>query len=238
MPTAYLSKKSKEQPKDVVFPYTLELAATAFNMAQVDDHVATLTPINEAQVAFAGRSNVGKSSLLNALAGRKNLARISSTPGKTRSVNFYRVLPDGFTLTDLPGYGYAKCSQTERQFWARLIEHYVSNSPGLRGLTLLLDCRLDPQKLDRDLADYAQNRGIPLIPVLTKADKCTQVEQAHRRKQWGVLLGGQLPHVVSSEKRRGLAPLWDAIVKLVNPAGESTPKGLSLPDTTDSSGGE
>lgn len=214
MSSPHLSKKSKEQPKDVVFPYTLELAATAFNMAQVDDHVATLTPVNEAQIAFAGRSNVGKSSLLNALAGRKNLARISSTPGKTRSVNFYRVLPNGFTLTDLPGYGYAKCSQTERQFWAKLIEHYVTTSPGLRGLTLLLDCRLEPQKLDRDLADYARNRGISLLPVLTKADKCTQLEQATRCRQWGVLLDGQLPLVVSSEKRRGLAPLWDAIIKM------------------------
>lgn len=215
MSSLHLSKNSKEQPKDVVFPYTLELSATAFNLAQVDDHVATLTPVNEAQIAFAGRSNVGKSSLLNALAGRKNLARISSTPGKTRSVNFYRVMPTGFTLTDLPGYGYAKCSQGERQFWAKLIEHYVTTSPGLRGLTLLLDCRLEPQKLDRELADYARNRGIPLLPVLTKADKCTQVEQSTRRKQWGVILDGHLPLVVSSEKRRGLGPLWDAIIKLV-----------------------
>lgn len=215
-PQKLAASNPRLQAKDQVFPYTLELGATAFNDRQVDDHVAILTAAQEPQIAFAGRSNVGKSSLLNALAGRKNLARTSSTPGKTRSVNFYRVEPGPFTLTDLPGYGYARCSQGERAFWGKLIEHYLSSTPHLRGLALLLDCRLDPQKLDRDLADYARTKGVPLLPVLTKADKCTQNEQSARRKQWTTLLDGQAPLVVSSSTRRGIAALWDAVMELIN----------------------
>ena len=138
----------------------------------------------EAQIALAGRSNVGKSSLVNALARRKQLAKISATPGKTRSINFYRVAPDGFSLVDLPGYGYAKCSQEERKSWAKLIEYYLTNTPTLKALALLLDCRIPPQALDRDLADFARGHGIPLLPVLTKADKCTQVERSKRQRLW------------------------------------------------------
>lgn len=210
-----MSTPPRPDTKDQTFPYTLELGATAFNPKQVDDYVAVLTAASDPQIAFAGRSNVGKSSLLNALGGRKNLARISATPGKTRSVNFYRVTPGPFVLTDLPGYGYARCSQTERLFWSRLIEHYLSTTPDLKGLALLLDCRLDPQKLDRDLADYARSRNIPLIPVLTKADKCTRNDQANRRRQWANLLDGQAPLVVSSTTRSGIAELWAAIAAMV-----------------------
>lgn len=191
--------------------YELTLEATAFNAAQVDVHVAVLAERDEAQIAFAGRSNVGKSSLLNALAGRKNLARTSSTPGKTRSVNFYHVTPGDYTLTDLPGYGYARCSQGERQFWAKLINHYLTTAPGLRGLGLLLDCRHDPQRLDRDLADYAREHGITILPILTKADKCTQAEQATRCKQWAAILDGVTPYVVSAVSHRGTEALRVAI---------------------------
>ena len=161
-------------------PPTLTLEATTFNKPQ----------LQEAQIALAGRSNVGKSSLVNALARRKQLAKISATPGKTRSINFYRVAPDGFSLVDLPGYGYAKCSQEERKSWAKLIEYYLTNTPTLKALALLLDCRIPPQALDRDLADFARGHGIPLLPVLTKADKCTQVERSKRQQEWSRLLKG------------------------------------------------
>lgn len=204
----------KKHVEDLNIPttrYELELEVTAFNAPQVDVHLAVLAERVEAQIAFAGRSNVGKSSLLNALGGRKNLARISSTPGKTRSVNFYHVTPGDYTLADLPGYGYARCSQGERQSWAKLINHYLTTAPGLRGLALLLDCRLDPQQLDRDLANYARDHGITLMPILTKADKCTQTEQATRRKQWAAILDGVAPHVVSAVNRRGIEALRVAI---------------------------
>jgi len=155
-------------------PPTLTLEATTFNKPQLQEQLSVLEQRQEAQIALAGRSNVGKSSLVNALARRKQLAKISATPGKTRSINFYRVAPDGFSLVDLPGYGYAKCSQEERKSWAKLIEYYLTNTPTLKALALLLDCRIPPQALDRDLADFARGHGIPLLPVLTKADKCTQ----------------------------------------------------------------
>ena len=190
------------------FPYderdspTLTLEATTFNKPQLQEQLSVLEQRQEAQIALAGRSNVGKSSLVNALARRKQLAKISATPGKTRSINFYRVAPDGFSLVDLPGYGYAKCSQEERKSWAKLIEYYLTNTPTLKALALLLDCRIPPQALDRDLADFARGHGIPLLPVLTKADKCTQVERSKRQQEWSRLLNGIMPLPVSSKDFR------------------------------------
>ena len=145
-------------------PPTLTLEATTFNKPQLQEPLSVLEQRQEAQIALAGRSNVGKSSLVNALARRKQLAKISATPGKTRSINFYRVAPDGFSLVDLPGYGYAKCSQEERKSWAKLIENYLTNTPTLKALALLLDCRIPPQALDRDLADFARGTASRFCP--------------------------------------------------------------------------
>ena len=173
--------------------------------------VYTLTQLPATQlphIAFAGRSNVGKSSLINALAGRKNLAKVSSTPGKTRSLNFYRAPDDALYLVDLPGYGYARCSKTEQTNFARLIEGYLIKNTALRALVLLLDCRLAPQKLDMDLAAFAGQQGIPLLPVLTKADKCTLQARAQRQRHWAVLLDGRPPLLCSAAKGIGVEELW------------------------------
>ena len=188
----------------------LSLEATTFNREQLRAQLALLEEHGIAQIALAGRSNVGKSSLVNALARRKQLAKISATPGKTRSINFYRVDPDGFFVVDLPGYGYARCSQEERKSWAKLIESYLTECSQLKALALLLDCRLSPQALDRELADFARGHGITVLPVLTKADKCTQNERAKRQKEWSLLLGGVMPLVVSSKEMRGIDTLWKA----------------------------
>ncbi len=188
------------------FSVNLRLEATTFNAQQLDDHLDTLKNHDDAQVAFAGRSNVGKSSLINALAGRKGLATTSSTPGKTRSVNFYRA--PGFVLADLPGYGYARCSQQERAAWAKLIDHYFRTARNLRAVVLLLDCRLTPQRLDRELADYALARNLPLLLVLTKIDKCKQTVIAERCHEWARLANGVVPLTVSSVTRRGIESLW------------------------------
>ena len=163
---------------------TLTLESTVYTLQQLLD-------VPEAQVALAGRSNVGKSSLINALAVRKKLAKVSATPGKTRSINFYRVQPHNFFLVDLPGYGYARASHSERRSWAALLEKYLSTCKNLRALALLLDSRLPPQKLDLELAGFARSCGLPLLPILTKADKCNQRERAaggmgrDRRRQTG-----------------------------------------------------
>ena len=188
-------------------PPRLILEHTVFTLAQLP---ATRLP----QIALAGRSNVGKSSLVNALAGQKNLAKVSATPGKTRSLNFYRAPDDAFYLVDLPGYGYARCSKAEQALFSRLIEAYLVKNTTLQALVLLLDCRLEAQKLDTELAGFAGQQGIPLLPVLTKADKCAQRERIQRQKHWTVLLGGQTPLLCSATKGFGVEELWDALRQL------------------------
>lgn len=166
--------------------------------------------VEEAQIALAGRSNVGKSSLINALAARKNLAKTSATPGKTRSINFYKVIPCDYYLVDLPGYGYARASHEEQKIWANVLEFYLDSSKKLKTLALLLDCRLPPQKIDLGMVEYARASGIPLLPVLTKADKCTQKERKQKQEEWQTILGTK-PLLVSSRKRQDLEKLWLAL---------------------------
>ncbi len=192
---------------------TLVLDVTAYTKDQILRTVSdtdTETHIIP-HIALAGRSNVGKSSLINALAGRKSLAKISATPGKTRSLNFYRVTPEGFYLVDLPGYGYARCSKQERNAWGKLMQEYLTTSHELCALALLLDCRLPPQKLDRQLADFAIAHHIPILPILTKADKCKQKERAERQNEWARILNGTKPLITSSSQGLGVAQLWDRL---------------------------
>ena len=161
------------------------------------------------QLALAGRSNVGKSSLLNKLTGRKNLAKISSTPGKTRSLNFYRVSPEEFYLVDLPGYGYARCSKTEREKWATLINRYLKNNPRLFGVVALLDSRLPPQALDIELITYIRAQGMDVFPVMTKADKCKQPVRSANQVAWQRLLGTEKPPLlISSHSGMNIDKLW------------------------------
>ena len=190
-------------------PLVLELIATLYTPEQLGRIVGS-----HPQIALAGRSNVGKSSLINALANRKNLAKVSSEPGKTRSVNLFRVLPDGFCLTDLPGYGYARQSKEERRSWAVLLENYLENTPSLKALALLIDCRIPQQESDRSMAEYARAKGIPLIGVLTKTDKCIKREIALQQTAWEKILG-EKPLPVSAAKRSGLDSLWERLRKAV-----------------------
>ena len=178
----------------------LILEATAYTIDQ-------LIHRNVPQIALAGRSNVGKSSLINALARRRALAKVSATPGKTRSVNYYRVSPYDFCLVDLPGYGHA-----EREEWARLLERYLKECQQLRSLILLIDSRLEPQKLDLQLAGYAKSIGLHILPVLTKADKCRQRDISLRQNEWEKILGVR-PLPTSSAKKPGLRNLWRAILR-------------------------
>lgn len=187
---------------------SLTLMATAFSFDQ-------LLSLEAPQVALAGRSNVGKSSLINALAGRKQLAKTSSTPGKTRSINYYAINNGNTFLVDLPGYGYAKCSQEERNRWAKLLEKYFQSCPGLRALALLIDSRLTPQLLDVQLAQYATSLGLRVLPVMTKADKCTRKELHQCRKAWAEILGHNEIIVTSAGKRQGVDALWQEVLALL-----------------------
>ncbi len=189
--------------------YKLKLEKTAYTPSQ-------LSGLDLPQIALAGRSNVGKSSLINALGDRKKLAKISSTPGKTRSVNFYLVEPVNFYLVDLPGYGYARCPKTEREKWGLLIQKYLEDNPRLKAVVLLLDSRLEPQVLDLELAQYVSSLNLDLIPVLTKADKCKQNKLNRIRNTWTQVLGLTHPPVVFSSKTGlGKDRLWERMIQKV-----------------------
>lgn len=125
------------------------------------------------EVALAGRSNVGKSSLINRLGNRRNLARISSSPGKTRTINFY-ILEELLMLVDLPGYGYAKVSQRERQNWADMINNYLNNRQNLGGIIQLVDLRHPPSALDLQMATWIKESQLPFLIVATKSDKLSR----------------------------------------------------------------
>ena len=122
------------------------------------------------EIAFAGRSNVGKSSLLNKLVRRKAFARVSRTPGRTREINFFQV-NDQLVLADLPGYGYARVAHEQRDTWRPLIEGYLTGSEQLHGVVQLLDARRDPSNEDRIMLDFLSDLGVPTVIVVTKIDK-------------------------------------------------------------------
>ena len=187
---------------------TLSLEATAFTLGQL---ICPEAP----QAALAGRSNVGKSSLVNALASRKALAKTSATPGKTRSINYFRIDGTPGYLVDLPGYGYARCSQAERNKWAELTQRYLTGTPGLRAVILLLDSRLLPQQLDMELLAFASALSLRVVPVLTKADKCSKKELDACRRAWSPLLGNSAMIASSARKRTGLPELWRTVLDIL-----------------------
>ena len=135
------------------------------------------------EVVFSGRSNVGKSTLINTLLRRKLLARTSATPGKTATINFYKL--DTLRLVDLPGYGYAKISDSERRRWGQLIEGFFADeSRDLRLVVQLLDIRHAPSADDRQMIEYLTERELPFLVVLTKADKLSKTERARQLEQF------------------------------------------------------
>lgn len=140
------------------------------------------------EIAFAGRSNVGKSSLLNKLFNRKSLARVSSVPGKTATINFYKV--DSVRFVDLPGYGYAKVSKGEKRRWAQLLESYFNSGRDIRLVVLLIDIRHKPTEDDSIMINYLNEMNYPYIVVLTKSDKLNKTEYAEKLKNMSEELGG------------------------------------------------
>jgi GTP-binding protein len=169
------------------------------------------------EVAFAGRSNVGKSSLLNRLIHRKKFARVSNTPGRTREVNFFKV-NDAFVLVDLPGYGYARISKEKRAEWKPLIESYLRNSTQLRGIVQLLDARHDPTNDDIQMLDFLSEIGVPTVVVLTKIDKLRPSERKKRITDISASLGLDEDQVVpfsavTGEGRNDLAEAMNGLLE-------------------------
>ncbi|HEX6599693.1 MAG TPA: ribosome biogenesis GTP-binding protein YihA/YsxC [Gemmatimonadaceae bacterium] len=174
-------------------------------------------PQNELpEVAFAGRSNVGKSSLLNKLVRRKAFARVSNTPGRTREINFFKV-NDQFVLADLPGYGYARISKERKAEWRPLIEGYLRRSAALRGVVQLLDVRHDPTGDDRQMLDFLAELETPTVVVLTKVDKLTPKAAAKRVQEIGELLRLDADQMIpfSAVTGAGRDELAEALVSLV-----------------------
>ncbi len=155
------------------------------------------------EIAFAGRSNVGKSSLLNSLVRRKAFARVSRTPGRTREVNFFAVNRQ-FILVDLPGYGYARVSKTARAEWRPLIEDYLRTSAQLRGLVQLLDARHDPTDDDMGMLHFLADVGVPTIVVLTKMDKLGKTEGAARVRAIASHIGTEDEQVIPFSAPTGM----------------------------------
>lgn len=169
------------------------------------------------EVAFLGRSNVGKSSLLNQLAGVKGLARVSSEPGRTRLVNFFR-LGDDLCLSDLPGYGYAKVPEVMRRGWERLVVSYLEGREALALCVFLVDARHDPTSGDLTLRGYLDHQQIPYLLVATKADKLGRGELSRRLDQLRNGIGHAALEVaaVSSKTGAGVEGLWRTIRAAVN----------------------
>lgn len=143
-------------------------------------------PESPAEVAFVGRSNVGKSSLVNALANRKQLARVSNTPGRTQLINVFEVesaRPDRGTMVDLPGYGFAKAAKSVKRDWPQMIEGYLLERESLAMVFVLVDGAIGPTKLDVQMLDWLRYHGVPHTVVATKADKVKSSKRAGRRKE-------------------------------------------------------
>ena len=169
------------------------------------------------EIAFAGRSNVGKSSLINGLVNRKSLARTSSQPGKTQTINFYNI-NDSMFLVDLPGYGYAKTSESEKQKWGAMIERYLHSSKNLKAVFLLVDIRHEPNANDHQMYDWIVQNGFQPIIICTKLDKLkrSQVPKALKVIREGLALPGDtviLPY--SSLTKQGREEIWEKIDELI-----------------------
>ena len=187
------------------------------------DSVSALPPAGLPEVAFAGRSNVGKSSLVNALTGRKTLARTSHTPGRTQQLNFFN-LAERLVLVDMPGYGYAKVSRERRESWDHLVRGYLRARVPLRCVFLLVDARHGLKESDEEMLCFCDEAAVSVRIVLTKLDKATQVDvtvsriEAHLKKH-----PAAFPHVflTSVMKDMGIADLRAQIIALTQGQGDS-----------------
>lgn len=177
-----------------------------------------LPDMGQPEIAFAGKSNVGKSSLINGLINRKSLARTSSQPGKTQTINFYHV-NDTMYLVDLPGYGYAKVSEEIKAKWGQMIERYLNTSPMLKAVFLLIDIRHEPSANDRNMYDWIIHNGFQPIIIATKLDKIkrSQVQKQVKLIRTGLDVVEGTPIIpFSAETKQGREEIWELIEEFCN----------------------
>ena len=172
------------------------------------------------EVAFVGRSNVGKSSAINTLLNRRSLARVSQNPGKTRTINFYKINEE-FYFVDLPGYGYAKTAKTERQHWGTVMQEYFENSQDLRHILLLLDIRHEAKEDDILMYKYAVHYNIPVTIIATKSDKISRgaIQKTFSMMRNKLDYHGEKILPISSLKKTGKDEIWNHIVNIFEQDG-------------------
>ncbi len=168
------------------------------------------------EIAFAGRSNVGKSSLINTLVNRKRLVKTSSTPGRTQLINFFNI-NEAFSFVDIPGYGYAKVPAAVKKNWGPMIETYITTRKTLKGVVLIMDIRRKPGPEEMNMLDWLNHYDIPSIPVLTKSDKFSKTKQQIQRKEIANTLSADKDNLIlfSAKSRQGKEKVWDAVKKLI-----------------------
>lgn len=183
------------------------------NLETVCGITSVLPQNTKPEIAFAGKSNVGKSSLINALMNRKSYARISATPGKTQTINFYNINEEMY-LVDLPGYGYAKVSEEEKQKWGQLIEKYLHGSSQLKAVFLLIDIRHDPSANDKMMYDWVVAQGYQPIIIATKLDKIkrSQIDKHLKTLRTGLgLVPGTRIIPFSAMTKQGRDEIWELV---------------------------
>lgn len=188
------------------------------NLETVCGITSKLPDNDKPEIAFAGKSNVGKSSLINALMNRKSYARTSAQPGKTQTINFYNI-NDALYYVDLPGYGYAKVSRTEKEKWGRMIENYLKKSRQLKCVFLLVDIRHEPSANDKQMYDWIIHNGYEPVIIATKLDKIkrSQVDKQLKLVRTGLGVGKQITVIpFSAETKQGREEIWDLIERICN----------------------
>jgi GTP-binding protein len=187
-------------------------------------------PAEAPEIAFAGRSNVGKSSLINCLVNRKRLVKTSSTPGRTQLINFF-CINAAFNLVDLPGYGYARVPEKIRRQWGPMVERYLGSRTTLKGVVLLMDIRRTPGMEEDNLLNWLLDRQIPCLPVLTKADKLSKTKQRKQALAIAEHLGLAAKEMIlfSAKTRQGKDQVWAAIEERVLPATATTDEAAPIP---------
>ncbi|MCE5243097.1 MAG: ribosome biogenesis GTP-binding protein YihA/YsxC [Syntrophobacteraceae bacterium] len=203
---------------EIVFPIrTAEFVKSAVHQDQYP-------PAELPEVAFAGRSNVGKSSLINCLVQRKKLVKTSKTPGRTQTINFFRINNE-FYFVDLPGYGFARVSEKIRAQWGPMVENYLSARPSLKGIVLILDVRHPPTPHDLNLLHWLQDRHLDTVAVMTKADKIKRGEWRPRLKEASLSLGIPADDLVlfSAETQQGRPELLQKISRWIEGPADLEP---------------
>lgn len=201
------------------------------NLETVCGITSTLPDNNKLEIAFAGKSNVGKSSLINALMNRKSYARTSSQPGKTQTINFYNINEE-FYFVDLPGYGYAKVAYAVKEKWGKMIENYLKGSKTLRIIFLLIDIRHEPSKNDKDMYDWILHYGFNPIIIATKSDK---ISRSQKNKQINLIrqtlntVEGTPIIPFSSLSKEGKEEIWEYMEQSIEDYQEEISSTHQLP---------